>query len=61
MLMKIQEKLFGIMIIYLSILKCFNYRDVYATKKLDTNNNKLFDVKIYLMTRIVRIIKRKQR
>ena len=27
-------------------LKCFNYRDVYATKKLDTNNNKLFDVKI---------------
>lgn len=28
-------------------LKCFNYRDVYVTKKLDTNNNKLFDIKIF--------------
>lgn len=30
----------------LDYIKCFNYRDVYITKKLDTNNDKLFDVKI---------------
>lgn len=30
----------------LDYIKCFNYRDVCITKKLDTNNDKLFDVKI---------------
>ena len=30
----------------LDYIKCFNYRDVYITKKLDTNNDKLFDAKI---------------
>ena len=30
----------------LDYIKCFNYRDVYITKKLDTNNRKLFNVTI---------------
>ena len=30
----------------LDYIKCFNYRDVYITKKLDTNNRELFNVTI---------------